>query len=197
MSTRITRSVSIALVLVQLFSTVAWASPAKLGSAADVLKRVPAEQRAKIEAMLPRMSDGDARGLADALRAFDRHSTFWHSLKWATGAGAVLTPLAGVVGIGLAGKILGNTALASMAWGGPAIWAIGAAAGAAGWVGLMYYNHSKHWGPKALAALDAKVSELEGRAAPAAAAPAAPADRALAAAPGNASGVSLLGVGGR
>ena len=197
MNVRIARSLSVALVCVQLLASVVHANP-RLGGAADILRRVPAEERAKIESMLPRMSDDDVRTLSQSLREYDQHSTFWNSLKWATSAGAMLTPFFGAVGIVGAGKLLGGSSLAAMAWGGPAIWAIGAAAGGAAWVGLHYYNHTKHWQPKALAKLSSTTAEIESRTQPAQPAqPAAPVPTAPLAATTPSAGISLLGIGGR
>ena len=128
----------------------------------STMGRVPAAERSRIDAILPQLPPAAAAKLRSALAAFDDHSSYWQSLKWATDhGGAVLAPLAASVGIAGAGYVLGNTALDALAFGGPLIWGIGAVAGLGGAAGLVYYEHTHHWYPQAVAALDGAIGEAE------------------------------------
>lgn len=129
---------------------------------AGAMGRLPADRKAHVQQLLTRLPDAAAARLSAAITDFDRHSTYWQSLKWAASSGgAILGPIFASVGIAAAGKVLGATALEAMAWGGPIIWGIGATAGLGGAAALVYYEHSKHWYPKALTALDAALAEAD------------------------------------
>lgn len=132
-----------------------------LGSAQEILARTDPAHRQKIEQMLPRMQASEVGPLVEALRDFDRYSTYGRTLGTASGFLAVIGVPVGVLAWANTIRFSRGFFNTASRLGALKLWAFGAAGGAAFVFGGMYLLHRMHLRPEAAAKLHQVLDQIQ------------------------------------
>lgn len=154
------RSLFCICLLLSIISPAAAVDSSALGSAREILERTDPAHREKIERLLPRMNAEEAASLAEALREYDKYSTYRRTISTASGFLAVVGLPVGVLAWVNTIRIIKPFFNLATISGALKLWAAGAAGGAAFVFGGLYLLHRMHLRPEAVAKLHGRLDSL-------------------------------------